>query len=37
MTRRVNAAARALVANGTLARLQRRWLLTDLGSLRVLG
>jgi ABC-type amino acid transport substrate-binding protein len=37
LTRRVNAAVRALVANGTLARLQRRWLLTDLGSLRVLG
>jgi ABC-type amino acid transport substrate-binding protein len=33
----VNAAVRALVANGTLSRLQRRWLLTDLASLRVLG
>jgi hypothetical protein len=28
---------RALVATGTLARLQRRWLLTDLGRLRILG
>lgn len=37
LTRRVNAAVRALVANGTLTRLQRRWLLTDLASLRVLG
>jgi Sporulation and spore germination/Putative peptidoglycan binding domain/Bacterial extracellular solute-binding proteins, family 3 len=37
LTRRVNAAVRALVANGTLTRLQRRWLLTDLGSLRILG
>lgn len=36
LTRRVNAAVRALAANGTLRRLQRRWLLTDLGSLRVL-
>jgi hypothetical protein len=27
----------ALVGNGTLTRLQRRWLLTDLESLRVLG
>jgi hypothetical protein len=33
----VNAAVPALVANGTLTRLQRRWLLTDLGRLRVLG
>jgi ABC-type amino acid transport substrate-binding protein len=37
LTRRVNAAVRALAANGTLTRLQRRWLLTDLASLRVLG
>jgi polar amino acid transport system substrate-binding protein len=37
LTRRVSAAVRALVANGTLTRLQRRWLLTDLASLRVLG
>jgi polar amino acid transport system substrate-binding protein len=37
LTPRVNAAVRALVANGTLAKLQRRWLLTDLGRLRVLG
>jgi polar amino acid transport system substrate-binding protein len=37
LTRRVNAAVRALVANGTLAKLQRRWLLSDLGSLRVFG
>jgi hypothetical protein len=37
LTRRVNAAVRALVANGTLSRLQRRWLLTDLASLRTLG
>jgi polar amino acid transport system substrate-binding protein len=37
LTRRVNAAVRALVANGTLTRLQRRWLLTDLSRLRVLG
>ena len=37
LTRRVNAAVRALVANGTLGRLQRRWLLTDLAHLRVLG
>jgi ABC-type amino acid transport substrate-binding protein len=33
----VDAAVRALVANGTLAKLQRRWLLTDLGRLQVLG
>jgi polar amino acid transport system substrate-binding protein len=37
LTRRVNAAVRALVANGTLRKLQRRWLLSDLGSLRLLG
>jgi ABC-type amino acid transport substrate-binding protein len=37
LTRRVNAAVRALVVNGTLTRLQRRWLLTDLSRLRVLG
>ena len=37
LTPRVNAAVRALVANGTLGRLQRRWLLTDLAQLRVLG
>ncbi len=37
LTRRVNAAVRALVTNGTLTRLQRRWLLTDLAGLRVLG
>jgi polar amino acid transport system substrate-binding protein len=37
LTRRVNAAVRALVANGTLAKLQRRWLLTELGNLRVLS
>lgn len=37
LTPRVNAAVRALIANGTLARLQRRWLLTDLGRVRVLG
>jgi polar amino acid transport system substrate-binding protein len=37
LTPRVDAAVRALVANGTLARLQRRWLLTDLSRLPVLG
>ena len=37
LTPRVNAAVLALISNGTLRRLQRRWLLTDLGSLRVLG
>jgi polar amino acid transport system substrate-binding protein len=37
LTPRVDAAVRALVANGTLAKLQRRWLLTDLGRLQVLG
>jgi polar amino acid transport system substrate-binding protein len=37
LTGRVNAAVSALVANGTLTRLRRRWLLTDLGRLRVLG
>jgi hypothetical protein len=31
----MNAAVRALVANGTLSRLQRRWLLTDLSRLRI--
>jgi polar amino acid transport system substrate-binding protein len=36
LTPRVNAAVRALVANGTLSRLQRRWLLTDLSRLRAL-
>jgi hypothetical protein len=33
----VNAAVRALVANGTLAKLQRRWLLTELGNLPLLS
>ena len=37
LTPRVNAAVLALTSNGTLARLQRRWLLTDLGALRVLS
>jgi hypothetical protein len=33
----VNAAVSALVANGTLTRLQRRWLMTDFARLHVLG
>jgi hypothetical protein len=37
LTARVNAAVRALVDNGTVSRLQRRWLSADLGQLRVLG
>jgi polar amino acid transport system substrate-binding protein len=37
LTERVDAAVRALVANGTLSRLQKRWLLTDLRRLPVLG
>jgi polar amino acid transport system substrate-binding protein len=37
LTPRVNAAVRAIVANGTLSRLQRRWLLTDLARLPALG
>ena len=36
LTPRVSAAVRALVANGTIARLQRRWLATDLSKLLVL-
>jgi polar amino acid transport system substrate-binding protein len=36
LTRQVDAAVRALVANGTISRLQRRWLLTDLSRLPVL-
>jgi polar amino acid transport system substrate-binding protein len=35
LTRRVDAAVRTLVANATLSRLQRRWLLTDLRRLPV--
>ena len=37
LTGRVDAAVRALVANGTLSRLQKRWLLTDLRRLPVLS
>jgi polar amino acid transport system substrate-binding protein len=37
LTGQVDAAVRGLVANGTLSRLQRRWLLTDLRRLPVLG
>jgi polar amino acid transport system substrate-binding protein len=37
LTRQVDAAVRALVANGTVPRLERRWLLTDLRRLPVLG
>jgi hypothetical protein len=37
LTARVDAAVRALVDNGTVSRLQRRWLSADLGRLRVLG
>jgi hypothetical protein len=37
LTGRVDAAVRALVRNGTLSRLERRWLLTDLRRLPVLG
>jgi polar amino acid transport system substrate-binding protein len=36
LTTQVDAAVRALVANGTLSRLQRRWLSTDLSRLPVL-
>ncbi len=36
LTGQVDAAVRALVSNGTLSRLERRWLLTDLGRLPVL-
>jgi polar amino acid transport system substrate-binding protein len=36
LTPRVDAAVRELVANGTLSRLQRRWLSTDLSRLPVL-
>ncbi len=36
LTPRVSTAVRALVANGTIARLQRRWLATDLSKLPVL-
>lgn len=34
---RVSAAVKALVANGTVGKLQRRWLSTDLTKLPVLG
>ena len=37
LTIQVDAAVRALVANGTLSRLERRWLRTDLRRLPVLG
>lgn len=37
LTPRVNAAVKALLANGTVAKLQRRWLSTDLTKLPVLG
>lgn len=37
LTPEVDAAVRSLVANGTLSRLERRWLLTDLRRLPVLG
>jgi polar amino acid transport system substrate-binding protein len=37
LTAPVDAAVRALVANGTLSRLERRWLLTDLRRLPALG
>jgi polar amino acid transport system substrate-binding protein len=37
LTSEVDAAVRSLVANGTLSRLERRWLLTDLRHLPVLG
>jgi ABC-type amino acid transport substrate-binding protein len=37
LTDQVDAAVRGLVANGTLSRLQRPWLLTDLRRLPVLG
>ena len=36
LTPRVSAAVEALVANGTVAKLQRRWLATDLAKLPVL-
>ena len=37
LTDHVDAAVRALVANGTLSRLQKRWLLADLRHMPVLG
>jgi polar amino acid transport system substrate-binding protein len=37
LTGQVDAAVRALVGNGMLSRLERRWLLTDLRRLSVLG
>jgi polar amino acid transport system substrate-binding protein len=37
LTPQVSAAIKALVANGTVAKLQRRWLSTDLTKLPVLG
>jgi polar amino acid transport system substrate-binding protein len=37
LTGQVDAAVRALVSSGTLSRLERRWLLTDLRRLPVLG
>lgn len=37
LTERIDGAVRALVANGTLSRLQKRWLLADLRRLPVLG
>jgi polar amino acid transport system substrate-binding protein len=37
LTPQVSAAVKALVANGTVAKLQRRWLSTDLTKLPVLG